>query len=108
MSENYCIEKHREDYPTPPHLLIGDSSDLLSTRAKFCRSLTDVDGAARWREYETAIQDALRACERVVGPLFEKHFGMHALHPGDFPSEWKLPGGLKEHNYHTPLPILTT
>ena len=99
MAENYCNERHREAYPTPPHLLIGDSSDLLIMRAKFCRSLTDVDGAARWREYETAIQDALRACERVVGPLFEKHFGMHALHPGDFPSEWKLPGGLKEHNY---------
>ena len=87
MAENYCIETHGEAYPTPPHLLIGHTSDLFSTREKFCRSLTDVNGAARWKEYEKTIQDALRECERVIGPLFEKHFGMHAPHPGDFPSQ---------------------
>ena len=98
LEENYSPLLHQESYPTPPHLLIGPSVDLLKTREAFCRSL-GAYGIACWQEYQTRLNDALRECERVIVPLLEKHFGMHALHPGDFPNQWKLPGGLKEHNY---------
>ena len=71
---------------------------MLKQREKFCRAL-GTRGVGSWNKYQDSISNALRHCEGTIVPLLEKKFGMHALHPGNFPRQWKLPGGLKEHNY---------
>jgi hypothetical protein len=52
-----------------------------------------------WGRYEQGTHDAKSKCEAVLGKLLESDFGLHALHPGHFPNQWKMPGGPKKHNY---------
>ena len=66
-------------------------------RRQFC-ALTE-EGLATFRRYEEDIESARKKCASVLGEVLERDFGVHALHPGMFPSQWKMPGGCREHGY---------
>ena len=38
-------------------------------------------------------------CEDTIGAILEKRCGFHTLHFGSFLQHWKMPGGIKEHDY---------
>ena len=66
-------------------------------RQKYCQ--LSPDGVREWSNYEQSLTQAKEKCQSVIGKALESHFGMSALHPGSFPSHWKMPGGLAKHNY---------
>jgi len=96
MLSVYDNAAHKEQFPTPPHLLTGPASDVRKRCKMFCDKFPLRNA---WKRYEDQVKTATTASEKVIGVILEKHFGMHALHPGRFPQQWKMPGGLKEHNY---------
>ena len=100
MAEHYDSATHAEKWPTPPSLLNGLPADIQKIRRKFCKHVVPEGEPSYYTDtYEKAINSAKSECERTIGAILEKRFGFHALHPGTFPQDWKMPGGIKEHDY---------
>ena len=66
-------------------------------RQKYCQ--LSPDGVREWSNYKQSLTQAKEKCQSVIGKALESHFGMSALHPGTFPTKWKMPGGLAKRNY---------
>ena len=82
MLSVYDNDAHKEQFPTPPHLLTGPASDVRKRCKMFCDKFPLRNA---WKRYEDQVKTATTTSENVIGVILEKQFGMHALHPGRFP-----------------------
>ena len=94
-----CVYKKRQHEPlgftSDPSTVY--SKDAPAIREKFCK-LTAV-GKQLWEHYQSSVTAANNTCSEEVAAVLETYFGLHAMHTGNFPEDWVMPGG-PPHDVH--------
>ena len=65
----------------------------LELRKEFCMDIEDAGGKEAWETYSERVAEAQHICSKNVGRALEGHYGLHAMHTGNLPSDWLKPGG---------------
>ena len=91
----FIRDNRQEECPSLEELI--SSPDALETIENLCRSIGN--GNNIWNNFHTNMQSTKLNAESQISDVLEGHFGINALHPGNFPQDFVKPGGLESLGY---------